>query len=211
MRAFVFGAAMLAAAVATSPRDSAALPRGYSGADLLQNCSDATLCELYLRALVDAYDTLMVWGNARSRICTPRPQEPAVLWQAVSATLSARPERLSASAGSLIIDALQVNFRCAAAAAPTATLFAPRDGVDLATQCTNSTNCEPVLYAVLDAHQTLVDWQTIRRPFVCLPENSTLAEWRLAVLRYLGEHLDQLAVHTSASLVLTAMAQRYPC
>jgi hypothetical protein len=47
--------------------------------------------------------------------------------------------------------------------------------------------------------------------YVCLPENSTLAEWRLGLLKYLGEHLPQLPVHTSSSLVLTALAQRYPC
>lgn len=211
MRAFLFAAALLAAAAIFAPRDSAALPRGYSGADLLQNCSNATLCELYLRALVDAYDTLHVWSNVRPRVCAVQPQDPAAVWRTVANTLSARPDRLPASAGSLTLDALQVAYRCGTGIAPTTSLFVPRDGVDLATQCTNFALCEPILFAVLDAHQTLVDWQSIPRKFVCLPEASTLAEWRLNLLKYLGEHLGQLQVHTSASLVLTAMAQKYPC
>ncbi len=211
MRAFLFAAALMAAAVTFAPRDSAALPRGYSGADLLRNCANATLCELYLRSLVDAYDTLLIWTSVRSRVCVAQPQDPVVVWRTIATTLNARPDRLPASAGSLTIDAIQVAYRCGTVAAPTTSLFAPRDGVDLATQCTNFALCEPILFAVLDAHQTLVDWQVIPGKFVCLPEASTLAEWRLNLLKYLGEHLDQLPIHTSASLVLTAMAQKYPC
>ena len=212
MRVFLLAAALLVAAATFAPRDSAALPRGYSGTDLLQNCANATLCELYLRALVDAYDTLLIWTKVPSRVCVAQPQDPAVVWRTVANALNARPDRLPASAGSLAIDAMQVAYRCGTGPAPTTSpLFAPRDGVDLATQCTNFALCEPILFAVLDAHQTLVDWQRIPTKFVCLPEASTLAEWRLNVLKYLGEHLDQLPVHTSASLVLTAMAQKYPC
>jgi hypothetical protein len=213
MRAFLLVAALIAAALTIAPRDAAALPRGYSGNDLLQNCANTTLCELYLRSLVDAYDTLLIWSNARSRICVAQPQDPAVVWRAISTTLAARPDRLPASAGSLALDAIQVAYRCptGGAAVANSSLFAPRDGVDLATQCTNFALCEPILFAVLDAHQTLVDWQVIPRRFVCLPDSSTLAEWRLDVLKYLGAHLDQLPIHTSASLVLTAMAQRHPC
>jgi hypothetical protein len=210
-RAFLIAGALLTAALTFTPREGNALPRGYSGADLMINCANATLCELYLRALVDAYDTLLVWSNVRSRICAPTPQDPGTVWRAVSAQLTARPDRLPSSAGSLVLDQLHLLYRCAAAPAPSAPLFAPRDGVDLATQCTKLALCEPILFAVLDAHQALVDWRAINVRYVCLPENSTLAEWRLGLLKYLGEHLPQLPVHTSSSLVLTALAQRYPC
>lgn len=189
-----------------------ALPRGYSGADMIENCGvDAVVCDVYLRSLLDAHDTLLVWSKSPSRICPPRSMEPAELWQTVSARLRARPDRLGASAGSLVLDALQVSYPCTAATAVALPAVAtPQSGVDLATRCTNAPACEPALIGALDAHQTLVDWQRIPKPFVCLPEDSTMAQWRLAVLRYLGAHLDQLNF-SAGSLTLLAVAESYPC
>ena len=203
-------AAILALVIATPPAN--ALPRGYTGADLIQNCSlDAAVCDVYLRALLDGHDTLLVWTQSASRICPPRSLDAGELWQLVSARLMARPERLGASAGSLVLDALQVAYRCQIApVAAVPVLTAPQSGVDLASRCTNSATCEPALIGVLDAHQTLVDWDRIPRRYACLPDASTLAEWRLVVLKYLGGHLDQLN-YSAGSLTLLAMTEAYPC
>ena len=208
MRRTIF--VLLAMLVAVPPAQ--ALPRGYSGADMIQNCSlDAVVCEVYMRSLLDAHDTVLVWSQSPSRICPPRSMEPAELWRTVSARMLARPERLGASAGSLVLDALQVSYPCSGATATAIPAVAtPQSGVDLATRCTNAPACEPALLGTFDAHQTLVDWQRIPKPFLCLPDDSTLAQWRLVVLRYLGAHLDQLNFSAS-SLTLLAAAEAYPC
>jgi hypothetical protein len=202
-------AALLALVVATPPAN--ALPRGYTGSDLIQNCSlDAVVCDVYLRTLLDGHDTLLVWTQSASRICPPRSFEPSELWQMVSARMLARPERLGASAGSLVLDALQVAYRCPSGPVAAVPVLAPQNGVDLAGRCTNRAPCEPALIGALDAHQTLVDWERIPRPYTCLPEASTLADWRLVLLKYLGAHLDQLN-YSAASLTLLAMTEAYPC
>ena len=144
-----------------------ALPRGYSGNDLLQNCAtEVIVCETYLRSLLDAHDTLLVWSQNPSRICPPRSMEPTELWRTLRAQLAARPERLGASAGSLVLDALQVAYPCPVGAAAALPAVTTQTGVDLANRCTTAAGCEPALLGALDAHQTLVDWQRIPKPYV---------------------------------------------
>lgn len=188
-----------------------ALPQGYSGADLLQNCSaDASVCDFYLQGLLDAHDTLMVWAQGTSRICSPRSMEPRELWQVVAPRLQARPDRLAASAGSLVLDALRVAYHCAGTAAPAPALAKPYSGVDLANLCATPVSCEALIVGALDAHQTLVDWGRIPKAYTCLPAASNIDEWRLTVLRYLGAHLDS-ANFSAGSLILLGSAEAYRC
>lgn len=190
---------------------AAALPRGYSGADILNNCADAALCEAFLLALLDSHDALIAWTRTPSRICPAASATPAALWQPVRARLQLRPELLGASAGSLVLDVLQVDNRCPANAAPARPLFdAAWTGTDLVYLCWNPVLCDAFVFGALDAHQTLVDWQRIPTQYVCLPEDIAVAQMRVGMLTYLGEHTEQLG-YTAGSLVLLAMAQRYPC
>lgn len=188
-----------------------ALPRGYTGTDLLQNCAtDTAVCDIYLLSLVDAHDAVLAWSQSPSRICPPRSMEPAELWAALRTRLLTRPERLGASAGSLVLDALQVTYPCAGRTTAAMPTIAPQSGVELAERCTNAATCEPALVGALDAHQTLVDWQRIPKPYLCLANDSTIAQWRVALLRYLQAHLDQLGF-SAGSLTLLAMAESHPC
>ena len=200
--AFFLGA--LSAAPAAEAREV------YSGTDLIINCKDPVICDVFLLALLDTQLSLSGWYRLEATYCPPVNLGMILTWGVVRAYFDRNEDLLGDSAGSLAISALEEAMPCSGTVKPEAALM-PRffTGIDLIVACANPLVCEAFLIGVMDAHQTHSDWGRIQ-PLVCLGEEIENTELMAATLAYLETHEDQLGF-TAGSLVLLALAETYAC
>ena len=183
----------------------------YSGSDLLINCRAAGVCNIYFAALLDSYSTLVRWAGVPPAFCLTGPADGLALWPTIRPDLEAQPDRLHFSAGSLVLLALEQKYACAQGS--TTAVADPssfRSGVEVLVLCQDLGICGAFLIGVLDSHTTLVDWDVLATPLVCIPEEQTNPQIVVSVLTYLSEHLEDLD-YSAGSLFLLALLASYPC
>lgn len=206
---FAFLAVGFSLAAMTTPEPAEAR-QVYSGQDLILNCKDPVICDVFLAALLDSQSTLVGWYQVPATVCPPVDLGMNLIWGLVRAHYDRNEGELAKSAGSLALIALESAVPCGEAVSPAEAVMPRfRTGIDLVVTCANPLVCEAFLIGVMDGHQTLVDWNRIR-PLVCLPEEIANSDLMLATLNYLEAHGDQLN-YSAASLVLLALSEAYGC
>jgi hypothetical protein len=183
----------------------------YSGSDLLINCGTAGVCNTYFAALLDSYSTLARWAGVAPAFCLTGSADASTLWPALRTGIALRPDRAERTAGSLVLLELQRKYPCAD---ENATAIADQSsflsGFEMLLLCQDLGICGAFLIGVLDSHTSLVDWDMLASPLVCIPEESTNPQIIASVLTYLSDHLDDLE-YSAGNLFLLALLANYPC
>ncbi len=202
--AAIFGFATLTAAPPAEARQV------FSGQDLILNCKDPVICDVFLEAVLDSQASLVGWYQVPPTVCPPIDLGMNLIWGLVRAHYDRNEDQLANSAGSLALIALERALPCGEGVSPAQAVM-PRflTGIDLVVICANPIVCEAFIIGVLDGHKTLVDWERIR-PLVCMADTVTNADLMVKTSNYLQAHGDQLQ-YSAASLVLLALSEVYGC
>ena len=191
----------------------------YSGADLIINCESLDVCDAFLAGVFDAYAALVSWNTVAPSFCTPTATAET-LWPVLRPELAASPAVAGVAGASIVIETLKRLYPCAAGVAA----FSPpvtHSATEMALRCQYLPVCRAMVMGVLDTHRTLVDRATVP-PVYCLPAvvGAEMAgpeqhaeqtdEFTLTVLTFIASRPEQLA-YTGGSVVLVALAERYPC
>ena len=190
-----------------------------SGADLVVNCEILEVCDAFLAGVFDAYAALVSWHTVAPSFCAPAATTET-LWPVLRPEFVASPAAPGIAGASLVIETLERLYPCASGV----NAFTPpitRSGQEMVLRCQDLIVCRAMVTAVLDTHRTLVDRATLPAVY-CLPEAPDAAERGLeqhdeesynlttSVLTFMASRPEQL-VFTGGSVVLVALAERYPC